>query len=215
VKLPREGDSPLTWLLFKQSGVISYAQALQHMSPGAIRHKLDRGRWQRIFRGVILTTPGRMTAVQQWQAAVLAAPEGAVLAGLAAAQAGGLRGKFGRAVIDILAPAEAHFRPFPKALLLEMIVVKVHRTTLLDQIHIHNGQPPHTIMPRSIVDAAQWALSDDEAQLIVASACQQRLVLRQNEVWLEGDRVLRFPAHLLRARPELVLEQLRRALTGR
>ena len=159
-----------------------------------------------------------------------------------------------------------------------------------------------------MVDAAQWALSDNEARLIVASACQQRKVLpsevlaalgirakrrsliaetaryaeggattlteidfvrlcrthsvppprmqhrrkdasgrvryldayweeaklhveidgshhmdakhwtedmmRQNEVWLDGDRVLRFPAHLLRARPGLVMAQVRKALRG-
>ena len=40
-------------------------------------------------------------------------------------------------------------------------------------------------------------------------------MLRQNEVWLEGDRVLRFPAHLLKHRPEIVMEQIRQALTGR
>ena len=125
----------------------------------------------------LLTTPGRMTVVQQWQAAVLAAGDGAVLAGLAAAQAGGLRGRFRRAVIDVLAPAETHFRPFPKALLREMSVVKVHRTTCLTRDDVQNGQPPHTIMARSVVDAAQWALDDDEAREIVARACQQRRVL--------------------------------------
>ncbi|GIE32881.1 hypothetical protein Ait01nite_059260 [Actinoplanes italicus] len=37
-------------------------------------------------------------------------------------------------------------------------------------------------------------------------------MLRQNDVWLAGDRVLRFPAGLLRSRPEVVAGQLRAAL---
>jgi very-short-patch-repair endonuclease len=40
-------------------------------------------------------------------------------------------------------------------------------------------------------------------------------MLRQNEVWLEGDRVLRFPAFLVRTDPLTVMDQLRRALTAR
>lgn len=35
---------------------------------------------------------------------------------------------------------------------------------------------------------------------------------RQNDLWVEGDRVLRFPAWVLRARPEEVIAQLRAAL---
>jgi hypothetical protein len=37
-------------------------------------------------------------------------------------------------------------------------------------------------------------------------------MLRQNEVWLQGDRVLRFPAWLLRADPARVVAQLGTAL---
>lgn len=35
---------------------------------------------------------------------------------------------------------------------------------------------------------------------------------RQNDLWVEGDRVLRFPAWVLRAHPEEVIAQLRAAL---
>jgi very-short-patch-repair endonuclease len=37
-------------------------------------------------------------------------------------------------------------------------------------------------------------------------------MLRQNDVWLAGDRLLRFPAGLIRSRPEVVAGQLRAAL---
>jgi hypothetical protein len=37
-------------------------------------------------------------------------------------------------------------------------------------------------------------------------------MLRQNRIWLAGDRILRFPAWLLRSAPEEVVAQLREAL---
>ncbi|MEV6303969.1 hypothetical protein AB0M02_31510 [Actinoplanes sp. NPDC051861] len=37
-------------------------------------------------------------------------------------------------------------------------------------------------------------------------------MLRQNQMWIEGDRVLRFPAALIRSRPDVVAAQLRAAL---
>jgi hypothetical protein len=48
------------------------------------------------------------------------------------------------------------------------------------------------------LDVRQW--SDD--------------MLRQNEIWLAGDRILRFPAWLVRADPAAVAEQLRAALAS-
>jgi len=38
-------------------------------------------------------------------------------------------------------------------------------------------RPPATLPGRSVVDAASWARSDDEARLIIASTFQQRLVV--------------------------------------
>ncbi|MEU4695102.1 DUF559 domain-containing protein [Actinoplanes sp. NPDC023714] len=37
-------------------------------------------------------------------------------------------------------------------------------------------------------------------------------MLRQNQLWISGDRVLRFPAGLIRSRPDVVIGQLRSAL---
>jgi very-short-patch-repair endonuclease len=48
------------------------------------------------------------------------------------------------------------------------------------------------------MDAMQWAAD----------------MLRQNEVWIAGDRILRFPAWLIRADPATVADQLRAALTA-
>ncbi|WP_244200557.1 endonuclease domain-containing protein [Micromonospora arborensis] len=48
------------------------------------------------------------------------------------------------------------------------------------------------------MDARQWAAD----------------MRRQNDVWTSGDRILRFPAWLIRARPDEVAETVRRALTA-
>jgi hypothetical protein len=53
----------------------------------------------------------------------------------------------------------------------------VHRTRQLPEAELHRvGSPPCTTPARSVVDAAQWASSPDEARLIIAAAFQQRLV---------------------------------------
>jgi very-short-patch-repair endonuclease len=231
-----------------------------------------------------------------------------VLAGLEAARVDGLRVRSHRLTIDVLVPARRNARPRPALLTTEMPGIRVHRSQTLSRDQVLPG-PARTAMSRSVVDAAQWALDDREAHMIVVSACQQRLVtpdeilravrnqprarrrglvrqaamdalggatalseiefvqlcrrhrlpvpdmqvrrkdasgrvryldaywrearlhveidgahhmearhwgadmLRQNEVWLEGDRVLRFPAFLVRSDPLAVVAQLRQALS--
>jgi very-short-patch-repair endonuclease len=298
--MPSDDESPWKWLLFRQSGIISHRQVLQHHTEAYLKHRLAKGLWRRVFRGVYTT---HALTVDAWLwAAVLAAGDGAVLAGLAAARAEGLKLRSQRQIIDVLSPHCQ--RSVLKPLVMEMPVVRVHRRAAVNSC----GAPPRTKMAVSVVDAAQWALTDNEARLIVATACQQRKVLpsevlaalgarakrrsliaetatyaeggatslaeidfkrlcrkhrlppptmqerrmdssgrmryldaywkeqklhieidgahhmeathwtadmlRQNEVWLDGDRVLRFPAHLLRTKPDVVIAQLRKALTG-
>jgi very-short-patch-repair endonuclease len=172
------------------------------------------------------------------------------------------------------------------------------------------GLPPRTTIGRSVVDAAAWARTGDEARMVLVAACQQRLVTpgevtdalallpevrrralirttladigggaealseidfvalcrrhrlprpdpqvrrtdadgreryldaywkdwhlhaevdgahhmdarhwaadmqRQNKIWISGDRILRFPAALIREGPAEVAAQLRAALTA-
>jgi very-short-patch-repair endonuclease len=306
--MPSDDAGEWEWTLFTQHGIVTYAQAVRHKGRAHLRNEIDRGRWRRVANGVITTTP-RLSQPQQYWVAILTCGRGAVLAGLAAARAGGLRVTSRRLTIDVLVPARRNARPRPTLLTTEMPGIRVHRSqTLSRESVLHN--PPRTAMARSVVDAAQWALHEREAQQIVASACQQRLVspeeilqavqnqprarrrglardtamdalggatalseidfvklcrrhrlpepdlqerrndasgrtryldaywrqarlhvevdgahhmdarhwaadmLRQNEVWLEGDRVLRFPAFLVRTDPLAVVTQLRAALQG-
>ncbi|HZM78351.1 MAG TPA: DUF559 domain-containing protein [Candidatus Limnocylindrales bacterium] len=301
--IPSDDDGPWAWLLFRQSGVVTYAQALEHFPRAHIRHEIER--WRRISHGVILAGQELGRSQQLW-VAVLAAGDSALLAGFEAAREGGLRLTSRRLTIDVIVPACHHRRKVPKLSTHEMPGVRVHRSNVA--LKAAAGNPPRTTMARSVVDAAQWSLTDREAQLLVAAACQQRLVspeeilaetgdqprakrralvvhtaqdaqggatalseidfvrlcqknglpppdlqerrkdasgrtryldaywhkaklhieidgahhvearhwsadmLRQNEVWLEGERVLRFPAFLLRTSPEKVVEHLKTAL---
>lgn len=204
----------------------------------------------------------------------------------------------------MLLPARRHPTELPPG-------VVVHRTTVLPPEDVHRmAAPPRTMPARSVVDAAAWAGSDDQACAIVAAAFQRRLVTesdihavlsrlprahrraviagaaedatggahslaelryarlnrkyglpeptrqkmrldsagrrryldvyyerwgvhveidgsqhndprhqwadmkRQNEIWAKGDRVLRFPAYLVRHRPDEVFGQVRAALVA-
>ncbi|NES26305.1 DUF559 domain-containing protein [Micromonospora terminaliae] len=298
--LPADDADELTWLLFRQDDVISLGQAREHLTRKAIRHRLATGRWRQVHRAVLVAHNGPVGAAQLRWIAVLAAGPTALLGGLTAAQAGGLRG-FPDRVVHLLLPAAVRRAPLPTG-------VRAHRTSHLpgrDALPV--GLPPRTAAARSVVDAAQWAAGDGQARAIVAAAFQQRLVggddlhevdrmprlrrrrlilttasdaaggahslgeldlsslvrraglpeptrqqvrrdatgrrryldayfeewrvhvevdggqhldpahawadmRRQNDLWVEGDRILRFPSWALRADPETVVGQLRAAL---
>jgi hypothetical protein len=178
VQVPSEDASELEWLLFTQSGVVTWAQAVALLSPGKVRHLVARGRWQRICRGVFVTFTGRLDRHQEHWAAVLAAGPMAVLAGLAAARAGGLRRVpyQRRDGIDILVPATRRAANLLCAMPADFPAVFVRRTRYLPRDDLQRGRPNRTTMERSLVDAAQWALTDHEAQSIIAAGCQQRLL---------------------------------------
>ncbi|WBB73268.1 DUF559 domain-containing protein [Micromonospora sp. WMMD1128] len=300
-RLPADDADELTWLLFRQDDVLSLGQALAHLTRKAIRHRVATGRWRQAHRAVLVAHNGPVGSAQLRWIAVLAAGPTALLGGITAAQAGGLRG-FPDRVVHLLLPATCRRAPLPAG-------VRAHRTThLLDEDVVYVGQPPRTAAARSVVDAAQWAPSDGQARAIVAAAFQQRLVggddlhevldrmprvrrrrlilstatdatggahslgeldllrlvrsaglpeptrqlvrrdaagrrryldayfeewrvhvevdggqhldpahawadmRRQNELWVEGDRILRFPSWALRTEPEAVIAQIPAAL---
>lgn len=302
-KLPSDEDDELAWLLFYQADVLSVAQASRHFSRKAIRHRVATGRWRRVHRGVLVTHNGPLDDEHLRWIAVLATGSRAVLGGLTAVQQWGLR-RSGSSTVHLLLPAGLRAdRPPPG--------VVVHRSRHLPEEDVLPvGRPPRTMPARSVVDAAQWARTDEEARAVVAAAFQQRLVggddlhrvldrlprarrqglilrtaddaaggahslaeldflglvrraglpeptrqkirydaagrrryldvyfdrwrvhvevdggqhldprtawadmRRQNDLWIEGDRVLRFPAWAVRDAPGEVATQLRSALTA-
>lgn len=178
MRMPSEDASELDWVRFEQSGVISWSQAVDLLSLGKVRHLVRSGRWQRPMRGVLVTHTGRLDRHQQLWVAVLAAGDAAVLAGLAAAEQDGLRKVRSRRgdVIDIYIPAARRAPDLLRRLPAGMPPVLVHRTRHLPKQDRQRGRPVRTAIHRSLVDAAQWAVDDEEAQTVLAAGCQQRLV---------------------------------------
>lgn len=161
----------LEFLLFRQDGVISTRQARRFLSPKAIRHRLASGRWRAAHRGVYLTTTGPVTVHQRRWIAALTAGQGRIapLAGLSALAVLGLRGHPDRPIRVLIGIDRQDTDPLPG--------VRVHRTRHLPPEDLHRaGRPPCTMPGRSVIDAAQWARTDDEAVIIIAAAVQQRLV---------------------------------------
>jgi len=180
---PHDDASPLEWLFYEQERVLTRRQALGFMTDDTLRHRLDSGQWRRTRYGLYVAHNGPLSTGQQHWAAVLGCGHGAVLAGLTAAREGGLRRESGK-VIHVLVPAENRPNQPGRAVrspTAAMPRVVAHRTTKLPDKDVpHVARPPRTTMPRSLVDAAQWATSDDEARAVIAASCRQRLVMPED-----------------------------------
>ncbi|MEV2239062.1 DUF559 domain-containing protein [Micromonospora sp. NPDC049891] len=176
MRIPGDGADALQWLLFEQSGIVSWAQATAELPPAKVRHLLATGRWGRVCRGILraasIDEPYRRE--QHWWVAVLAAGPGAVLAGLAAATAGGLRGNWRYETVDVLVPHHRRRADLLRRLPLGLPAARVRRSRQLPTEDRQRGRPDRTSMARSLVDAAQWARTDEDAQQILAAGCQQR-----------------------------------------
>jgi hypothetical protein len=167
---PADDADELSWLLFRQEEVLSLGQALRHLSRKAIRHRVETGRWRQVHRAVFVTHNGPLSEPQLNWIAVLATGERAVLAGISAARAGGLRRYGDGKATHLLLPAGCRVTSPPAG-------VVVHRSTELPKSDlVEAGRPPRTRMARALVDAAQWARTDAEARAIIAAGFQQRLV---------------------------------------
>ena len=160
------------YLLFVQRNVLSRRQALRFWTPSAIRHRLERGLWQHPHRGVYVASPAGLTRHQKRWIAVLAAP-GSVLGGRTALEEAGLDG-FESPTVELILPGELRLDRPP-------IWVRTHRTR-----HLPTGDraarsvPRRTSTARSVVDAARWAASDNEARTVIVIAIQQSLVVEHD-----------------------------------
>lgn len=178
MRIPSDDADELEWLRFRQAGVVTWNQAVTRLTVGKVRHLVATGRWRRLCRGVLVTFTGELGPRQRAWAALLAAGPGAALAGLAAAREDGMRTVRGqrRDAIDILVPAHRRAAELLHRMPVDMPAVFVRRTRYLPPEQLRR-QPRRTVIERSVVDAAQWAATDQEARTILAAACQQRLVV--------------------------------------
>jgi very-short-patch-repair endonuclease len=153
----------------RQAGVITMASACACLGEPAVRWRLSSGRWRRACRGVLVTQSGPLTDEQRLWARILAAGDGAVLAGLTAARLDGLTG-FEDDRTYLLIPMSRQTRK-------SLPGVVVRRSLMLGPADVHPSRlPPRTRVGRSIVDAAAWAATDRRARAILAAGVQQRLV---------------------------------------
>ena len=185
-RLPGDGASAWEWLLFEQSGIVTTRQAEAHLGRPRVRHLVHRGTWRSICRGVIAAQAGPLTRPQHLWVAVLAAGKSGVLGGLAAAIDGGLR-RMRSERIDILVPPGSTYPDLLRRLPPDLPAVFVHRTATLPEEHVQAGTPARTTMPRSLVDAAGWARTGDEARRILAMGCQQRLATADELLAVAGQ----------------------------
>ena len=160
----------LRMLLHEQSGVMSHAQAVAILPDDKIRNMLAAGRWRRPHRGIYVNHNGPLSPMQRLWIASLAAGNGrpATLAGATALTAHGMR-LVDDDRIHVLIPARLRDVDPPSG-------VAVHRSSQLSSLDLMPTRPPRTAPPRAVVDAAQWARSDERAREIVAAAFQQRIV---------------------------------------
>ncbi len=169
---PFEKLSGLDLLRRVQCDVVSRQQALQHLSPGSIKHLLATGRWRTLHRGVYLTRQGPIGVPEQQWCALLGAGYDrhptVCLGGISALKVWGLD-RISPTAVDILI-SEGRKAAIPNGAVARRTRHVPHR----DQTHLVN--PPATLPTRSLVDAVAWARTDREASLIVASCFQQRLL---------------------------------------
>jgi hypothetical protein len=168
---PSVGEGPTTWLeqlLATQKGVASREQLLTGMSEETLRWRLDSKRWQTATPGVVVAHSGPVSPHQQLWVDLLSCGTGAALAGLTAA---GLDGW------DAHAPARHQLVVPQGRQVTDRPDLEVHSSTRLGPEHIHPLRAPRrTRLPRSLVDAASWSSTADDARAIIASGVQQRLV---------------------------------------
>jgi hypothetical protein len=167
----------LAAILERQHGVVSWRQARRHLSASAIWHRVATGRWRHVHACVYVAHTGPLTETQHWWIASLAVGRGrpALLAGITALRVLGFRPPGGgqdTGAVHVLLPAHLNDRDPPWNVI-------VHRSRYLAPADAHLAAPaPCTVRGRSLVDAAQWALTDTAAITVIAAAFQQRIVSR-------------------------------------
>jgi predicted transcriptional regulator of viral defense system len=153
-----------------QAGVISRQQLLEAgLNPQLIIRRVERGRWQQLYRGVYATfsgPPGRETWL--W-AAVLRAGNGAVLSHRTAAELHGL--------ID--SAAEAIYVTVPSTRRITTAGLVIRMSGRIDQARQPNRDPPRTSVEETVLDLAQLSRTFDDACGWITKACAKRLTVEE------------------------------------
>jgi len=141
--------------------------------------RVARGRWHRLYRGVLsVVPPSMLRPAGRWRAAVLACGEGAALAGREAARCHGVRSRR-RSRIDVVVP-------YPKKAKHRGIDVHRSKTLRPEDVTIVRGIPVTTVA-RTILDCAGLISRDDLERLIGEAEVQGLLDTRALEEQIEHN----------------------------
>jgi very-short-patch-repair endonuclease len=159
-------------LLSVQEGVVDKDQARRAgFSERQITHRVDSGRWQRIYPGVYATFSGRLSRNARLWAAVRWAGDGAMLSHETAAEVQGIIDRPVAETIHITVPLRrrpAQLRPARG--------IAVHRS---DQSRTQFTGPfklPRTRIEDTVLDLASAALDFDQAYAWISRAVTRQLV---------------------------------------
>jgi very-short-patch-repair endonuclease len=157
-------------LLFLQDAVVSHRQALAAgWSRRAVEHRVGRD-WQRLLRGVYLTTTGVPTTTQRRRAALL-------LAGAGSALTAGT-GLHVHEVLELSSDPDVHValpearRVVPDDFRVGGGTVVLHRTTRA--LTSYRADIPTLAVARCVTDAALRATGLEEVRVLVTTAVQRR-----------------------------------------
>ncbi|MBR7743769.1 hypothetical protein KC207_10755 [Phycicoccus sp. BSK3Z-2] len=149
----------------------------QGVSDDRIRWAVSRRRWQLVLPGVVLLSPSPPTRRQQLVAATLLGGRGAVVAGPSAARFHGVRGIPGTGTVHVRTPRTRRRRRHAFA--------DIRPTWLEDDGIVHGELVSFSSVARSVVDAAVWSPSQEDATAWTIEAVQRDLVtLADLESWV-------------------------------
>ncbi len=164
----------------RQHGVVTRAQACASgLSAGAVRARVENGRWQRLHPGVYATFSGPVPHLAKLWAAVLAAGPEAILShqsaaelhGLANGVSGSARGA-GDTAIHITVPHGRKVAPRRG--------IVIHRSRYIDELRHPVRVPPQTRVEETVVDLTQTARGLEEAYAWMAQSVNQGLTTAQH-----------------------------------
>jgi len=159
--IPPEAAETALW----QAGAIARQQLLDAgLSSQLIKRRLERGRWQQLYRGVYAVftgPPGRETLL--W-AAVLRAGDGAVLSHQTAAELHGL--------ID--SPPQAIYVTVPSTRRIISRGLVVHISRRVGEARQPSREPPRTTVEETVLDLVQLSRTFDDACGWLTRACSRR-----------------------------------------
>lgn len=151
-----------------QHGVITREQAhAEGITDDVLQSRVDRGVWQRLFRGVFATFSGPVPHMARVWAALLAAGDGAMLSHQTAAELNGLVDS-DSTPIHVTIPQSRRIKH-------RLPGVLVHRSRRSGASAQLNRTPPRTRIDDTVLDLVAAAKSLDDAIGWIAAACGRRL----------------------------------------